>query len=71
MTTNGLQLRAELDAAFAHLYGVSEDDFAYMLSTFPAAGQTLSRRPARPTARWQPGRRRHSRFVRGRVQAGP
>jgi hypothetical protein len=30
------QLRAELDAAFAHLYGVSEDDFAYMLSTFPS-----------------------------------
>ena len=23
-------------AAFAHLYGVSEDDFAYMLSTFPS-----------------------------------
>ena len=33
-----VELRAELDAAFAHLYGVSEDDFAYMLSTFPAAG---------------------------------
>jgi hypothetical protein len=31
-----MQLRAELDAAFAHLYGVSEDDFAYMLSTFPS-----------------------------------
>ncbi len=31
-----LQLRAELDAAFAHLYGISEDDFAYMLSTFPS-----------------------------------
>ncbi|HUY87153.1 MAG TPA: DNA methyltransferase [Pirellulales bacterium] len=31
-----IELRAELDAAFAHLYGVSEDDFAYMLSTFPA-----------------------------------
>jgi hypothetical protein len=31
-----MQLRAELDAAFAHLYGVSEDDFAYMLTTFPA-----------------------------------
>lgn len=31
-----MQLRAELDAAFAHLYGISEDDFAYMLSTFPS-----------------------------------
>ena len=31
-----MQLRAELDAAFAHLYGVSEDDFAYMLTTFPS-----------------------------------
>ena len=30
------ELRAELDAAFAHLYGLSEDDFAYMLSTFPS-----------------------------------
>jgi hypothetical protein len=29
-------LRAEIDAAFAHLYGVAEDDFAYMLSTFPS-----------------------------------
>ena len=31
-----MKLRAELDAAFAHLYGISEDDFAYMLSTFPS-----------------------------------
>lgn len=31
-----IELRAELDAAFAHLYSVAEDDFAYMLSTFPA-----------------------------------
>jgi len=31
-----MELRAELDAAFAHLYGISEDDFAYMLSTFPS-----------------------------------
>jgi hypothetical protein len=41
-----LQLRAELDAAFAHLYNVSEDDFAYILSTFssvpePAIAATL------------------------------
>jgi hypothetical protein len=36
-----LQLRAELDAAFAHLYGVSEDDFAYMLSTFPSVSEDI------------------------------
>ncbi|MCK6530783.1 N-6 DNA methylase [Myxococcota bacterium] len=28
-------LRAELDAAFFHLYGVSRDDAAYILDTFP------------------------------------
>lgn len=29
------QFRADLDAIFAHLYGVSRDDFAYILDTFP------------------------------------
>jgi hypothetical protein len=28
-------LRAELDAAFFHLYGISRDDAAYILETFP------------------------------------
>ena len=28
------QLRAELDAAYFHLYGLSRDDAAYILSTF-------------------------------------
>ena len=28
-------LRAELDAAFFHLYGLSRDDTAYVLETFP------------------------------------
>jgi hypothetical protein len=28
-------LRAELDAAFFHLYGISRDDTAYILDTFP------------------------------------
>jgi len=36
-----MQLRAQLDAAFAHLYGVSEDDFAYMLSTFPSVPEPV------------------------------
>jgi hypothetical protein len=30
-----LVLRAELDAAFFHLYGLSRDDAAYILDTFP------------------------------------
>jgi len=29
------QLRAEIDAYVAHLYGLSRDDFAYILDTFP------------------------------------
>ena len=28
------ELRAELDAAYFHLYGISRDDAEYMLSTF-------------------------------------
>ena len=31
-------LRAELDAAFFHLYGVGRDDAEYMLSTFTGTG---------------------------------
>lgn len=33
------ELRAELDAAFLHLYGVNRDDAEYLLSTFPVAGK--------------------------------
>ena len=29
------QLRCEIDAAFFHLYGISRDDTAYILDTFP------------------------------------
>lgn len=29
------QLRYDLDAAFFHLYGISRDDAAYILDTFP------------------------------------
>lgn len=32
------QLRAELDAAYFHLYGVMRDDVAYILSTFTNTG---------------------------------
>jgi hypothetical protein len=30
-----LQLRSELDGIYAHLYGLSRDDFSYILDTFP------------------------------------
>ncbi len=30
-----VHLRAELDGIYAHLYGLSRDDFAYILDTFP------------------------------------
>jgi len=29
------QLRAELDGLIAHLYSLTEDEFAYILTTFP------------------------------------
>jgi len=34
-TGDRAQLRAEIDAYVAHLYGLSGDDFAYILDTFP------------------------------------
>lgn len=33
------QLRAELDGIIAHLYGLTEEEFAYILSTFPLVAQ--------------------------------
>lgn len=33
-------LRAQLDAAYFHLYGISRDDAAYILSTFQTSGST-------------------------------
>ena len=33
-------LRAELDGIYAHLYGLSRDDFAYILDTFPIVRRT-------------------------------
>ena len=32
------ELRAELDAAYFHLYGIGRDDAEYMLSTFTNTG---------------------------------
>ena len=35
-------LRAELDAAFFHLYGISRHDTDYILATFPALRDALA-----------------------------
>jgi hypothetical protein len=51
-TGDRAQLRAEIDAYVAHLYGLSRDDFAYILDTFPvlkkkekkAFGEFISKR---------------------------
>lgn len=51
-TGDRAQLRAEIDAYVAHLYGLSRDDFAYILETFPvlkkkeekAFGEFMSKR---------------------------
>ena len=38
-----LQLRCEIDAAFFHLYGLSRDDTAYVLDTFPVLARSEER----------------------------
>ena len=51
-TGNRAQLRAEIDAYVAHLYGLSRDEFSYILDTFPvlkkkeekAFGEFMSKR---------------------------
>ena len=37
------QLRCEIDAAFFHLYGISRDDSAYILDTFPVLSRSEER----------------------------
>ena len=34
-------LRAEIDAMVAHLYGLTETEFAYILSTFPIVDERI------------------------------
>jgi len=34
-------LRAELDAMVAHLYGLTEEEFAHVLSTFPLVDEKV------------------------------
>jgi hypothetical protein len=38
-----LQLQCEIDAAFFHLYGISRDDAAYILDTFPVLARAEER----------------------------
>ena len=35
------KLRAELDGIVAHIYGLTEDEFAYVLSTFPLVAEPV------------------------------
>ena len=38
-----VQLRCEMDAAFFHMYGISQDDAAYILDTFPVLERSEER----------------------------
>ena len=35
------KLRAELDGLIAHLYGLTEEEFAYILTTFPLVSENV------------------------------
>src|SRR5690606_42053815 len=39
--TERARLRAELDGIVAHLYGLTEEEFAYILTTFPLVAQKV------------------------------
>ena len=39
--TERAQLRAELDGIIAHLYGLTDAEFAYILTTFPSVPETV------------------------------
>ena len=45
--TERLQLMAELDAAYFHLYGINRDDALYILTTFPYTQEPNSLLPGR------------------------
>ena len=36
-----LRLRAELDGLIAHLYGLTEEEFSHILSTFPLVAEEI------------------------------
>ncbi len=48
-------LRAELDAAYFHLYGIERDDAAYILSTFSNTGFTPEGDRGSQQSLWNPG----------------
>lgn len=48
-------LRAELDAAFFHLYGVDRDDAEYMLSTFTNTGLLPEQERQKQSGLWTGG----------------
>jgi hypothetical protein len=39
--TSRARLRAELDGLVAHLYGLTEQEFAHILSTFPLVSEPI------------------------------
>ncbi len=41
--TERAKLRAELDGMVAHLYGLTEDEFSYILTTFPIVNATVKK----------------------------
>ena len=49
------ELRAELDAAYFHLYGVGRDDAEYILSTFPSTGPAPNGGRGSGHPSWSPG----------------
>lgn len=49
------QIRAELDAAYFHLYGVEREDAEYMLSTFSGTGFIKPDDRDEDGAAWEPG----------------
>jgi hypothetical protein len=50
-----MQLHAELDAAFFHLYGIAREDAEYMLSTFAGTGLLPDDQRQEQTSLWAGG----------------
>jgi hypothetical protein len=49
------QLRADLDAAYFHLYGIERDDVEYILSTFTNTGMVDGEKGGSQQHLWSPG----------------
>ena len=49
------EIRAELDAAYFHLYGIEREDAEYMLSTFTNTGLVPKDEHGSQQFRWSPG----------------